>query len=120
MQKALHNRSEPADSPPEGMPPQRSGGRRKGWVYFKTRAEAERELRTIRNLVKRGEIEPARANSATYALATFLNSRKVAEDQCERQSIDQLKQQVLELIAQNESQRQRVAELVARQERTQQ
>ena len=119
MLKTLHNQSEPADSPPGGMPLQRSGGRRKGWVYFRTRAEAERELRTIVNLVKRGEIEPARANSAIYGISTFLNSRKVAEDQCERQSIDQLKQQVLDLIAQNESQRQRVAELVARQERTQ-
>jgi len=86
-------------------------------VYFRTRAEAERELRTIVNLVKRGEIEPARANSAIYGISTFLNSKKVAEDQSEWQSIDQLKQQVTDLIAQNESQRQRIAELVARQER---
>ena len=116
MLKALNNRSETEDSPPGGLPFQHRGGRRKGWVYFRTRAEAERELRTIVNLVKRGEIEPSRANSAIYGISTFLNSRKVAEDQSERQFTDQLKQQVIDLIAQNESQRQRIAELVARQE----
>jgi hypothetical protein len=31
------------------------------------------------NLVKLGQIEPARANAAIYGLSTFLGSRKIAE-----------------------------------------
>jgi hypothetical protein len=69
----MKNADEAVNPSPEGSPVARKGGRKKGWNYFTTRSEAEGELRTIVNLVKLGQIEPARANSAIYGLSTFLS-----------------------------------------------
>jgi hypothetical protein len=67
----MKNADEAVNPSPEGSPVARKGGRKKGWNYFTTRSEAEGELRTIVNLVKLGQIEPARANAAIYGLSTF-------------------------------------------------
>jgi hypothetical protein len=99
---------------PEGSPVARKGGRKKGWNYFTTRSEAEGELRTIVNLVKLGQIEPARANSAIYGLSTFLSSRKVAEDLSDRHRVEEMEGRVRELIEEIAANRRKVAELVER------
>jgi hypothetical protein len=64
----MNNAREAVNPSPEESPVARKGGRKKGWNYFKTRSEAEGELRTIVNLVKLGQIQPARANAAIYGL----------------------------------------------------
>jgi hypothetical protein len=75
----MNNAGEAVNPSPAGLPVARKGGRKKGWSYFRTRSEAEGELRTIVNLVKLGQIEPARANSADLRpidLSQFEESRR--------------------------------------------
>ena len=52
------------------------------------------------NLVKLGQIEPARANAAIYGLSTFLGSRKIAEDLSDRRRVEEMEGRVRELIEQ--------------------
>jgi hypothetical protein len=66
------------------------------------------------NLVKLGELEPVRANSAIYGLSTFLSSSRVAEDLSDRRRVEEMEGQVRELMEQIEAYRGQVAELVAR------
>jgi hypothetical protein len=110
----MNSAGEGESPPPEKPSVVRRGGRKKGWSYFRTRSEAEAELRTIVNLVKLGQIESARANSAIYGLSTFLSSRKVAEDLSDRRRVEEMEGQVRELIEQIEAYRGKVAELAAR------
>ena len=110
----MNNAGEAVNPSPKGLSVARKGGRKKGWSYFRTRSEAEGELRTIVNLVKLGQIEPARANAAIYGLSTFLSSRKVAEDLCDRRRVEEMECQVRELIEEIAANRRKVAELVGR------
>jgi hypothetical protein len=84
----MNTPTEAATPPQVNHVPPRRGGRKKGWTYFKTRGEAEAELRTVVNLVKLGQLEPARANSAIYAISTWLGSRKWAAE-FERKQLDE-------------------------------
>ena len=84
----MKNADEGVNPSPEGSPVARKGGRKKGWNYFTTRSEAEGELRTIVNLVKPGQLEPARANAAIYGLS--IASRKIAEDLSDRRRVEEM------------------------------
>jgi hypothetical protein len=57
------------------------------------------------NLVKLGELEPVRANSAIYGLSTFLSSSRVAEDLSDRRRVEEMEGQVRELMEQIEAYR---------------
>ena len=98
----------------QGHSPQQQSSRWNAAINFGTREEAEQALTTILNLVTRGQIEPACANSAIYAIETFLTSRKVAEEETKRRLIEDLEHQVAELNEKAESQRQRVEEFLQR------
>jgi hypothetical protein len=110
----MKNAGEAVNPSPAESPVARKGGRKKGWNYFKTRSEAEGELRTIVNLVKLGQIEPARANAAIYGLSTFLGSRRIAEDLSDRRRVEEMEGRVRELIEEIAANRRKVAELMER------
>lgn len=111
------------NSAPAAPRAQRQGGKKKGFAYFKTRAEVRLELRTLYNLGKVGDPQqggkmPAETGRwLTQVLVAWLQADKFDEDlQLRREEIairrdelerkkleDNLAQQVEQLLRQNEA-----------------